>query len=91
MKIWIVSGRVDGTDLITPRIYFDEKEANDYITGEIAELVKDDFYDELQEDGVDIADDNAVIEWGSEREYCYNWVYMYSSEWTEYQVSEHTI
>ena len=87
MKIWIVSGRIDGTEVMTPEIFYSEKEANAYADNYIADYVRD----HIDEDGIDMDDDEAVLAWGEENDYCSGWIYTGASDWTVLQVTEHEI
>ncbi len=71
-------------ELGEPEIFYTREDAKDYIKTIIAGDVINDFYDELKEAGIDTADTDAIIAWGSERDYCSDDTYMYGSDWHEF-------
>ena len=84
---YIVYGR-EGTELIAPKVFGSYDEAENHIKEEIASLIMMDFNLELEEAGINLKDTDAVLEWGEDNDYCDSDTYMYSSDWTEYKISE---
>ncbi len=100
-SVFVVTGRC-GCELNEPFLVKSIEEGEKWIRQEIAELVISDFSTELEEKGIipedsDLIRENnelkteyvdAILKWGSENNYCSDNIYMFSSDWTEYTVTE---
>ena len=85
-QVYLLNERY-GTELGEARLFYTKKEGEDYIKQAISEDVKDDFFYNLKEEGIDQNDIDAVIAWGKDKGYCDDYIYMYSSDCHEFSLT----
>lgn len=87
---YIVSERY-GTEMRDPVIFKTIEEANNCVQHSIADDMREDFFDELEEAGINTEDDEAVLDYGMEHEYCNTDYYMGRPDWHEFRIDKVTL
>ncbi len=91
MIIYVVTCRY-GCELEEPMVFLNKKDAEEFIKRSIAENIREDHCDELKEDRVDFTNDDEVIDWGTERDFCDETTsFKDRDEWHEFLLSERSI
>ena len=87
---FVVSERYE-TEMASPAIFKTIEEANNYVQNLIADDMREDFFDELEEAGIDTEDDEAVLNYGMEHEHCSTDCYMGRPDWHEFRTDKVTL